>query len=88
LPCYPSFLLGLVRAPVTPTPKAPGDVLNSFHTADWWANQSPLTRLAIVAVAVGLLVLLAAVGWGIRRRWRRLSGRPHGPAETTRAATR
>ena len=58
---------------MTPGPKESGDVLTSFHTAAWWANQSPATQLAIAAVAIGLLVLLAAVGWGIRRRWRRVS---------------
>jgi hypothetical protein len=48
------------------------DVL-SFHAEAWWANQSPATQMAIVAVAFGLSVLLMGIGLGVWRRWRRIN---------------
>lgn len=63
-----------------PVPVPPADP-QSWHAVDWWSHQSTVSQLAIAAVIVGVLALLAALGWGIRRRWRkvRLSSSPGWP---------
>jgi hypothetical protein len=61
--------LSTLAIPLPPLPTA-----KSWH-ADW-SSQSAVTQLAIVAVFVGLLALLAAVGWGVRRRWLRVRREP------------
>jgi hypothetical protein len=74
--CYPEPLLRLLPF-VPPEPPIPpeesGDLRLSFHmAADWWANQSLTSQVAIAGVGLGLLALLVALCWGAWRRWRRL----------------